>query len=218
MPPIQIATTRATVIEAMPYGESDTIVTLLGEKTGRTRAIAKGARKSSRRFAGGLEITDTGTFELKVPAQPDQLWVVQSISQRFAWPQLRANLRKFEIASYCLEIAGKFAAEGDPLAKDLFEPLIDILNRLDAAPNRRVCNVLAVYFTLTVLVIEGLNPLLSDTQWREEIFCWWERMLIEQCPLDCETAEIARDGLRYLIQYTENAIGSQLKTGQFAGN
>lgn len=208
----QIITSRATVIETLPYGEADIIVVLLGEKTGRIRAIAKGARRSNRRFVGGLEITDTGTFEVKQPAQPDQLWVVNSITSRFPWINLRGNRRKFEVSSYCLELTGRFANEGDPLSKDLFQPLIDLLNRLDAAPNRRVCNVLAAYFTLNLLVIEGLNPLLSDIPWQEDIFDWWERMLMGQCPIDFEPAERVREGLRILVRYVEQNIGTPLKT------
>lgn len=205
--------TRATVIDTLPYGESDIIVTLLGEETGRTRAIAKGARRSSRRFAGGLEITDTGTFELKPPGRPEQLWVVESLTGRLAWLSLRTNLRKFEVASFCLELANRFALEGDPLARQLFNPLIDILNRLEAAPTRRVCNVLGVYFCLNLLVVEGLNPLLSDIEWHEEIFGWWERMIVEQSPLDGDSAEQVREALRILVRYTEDSIGAQLKTG-----
>ncbi len=210
----RIITTRATVIETIPFGESDTIVTLLAEQNGRIRAIAKVARRSARRFAGGLEITDTGSFELKAPPRPDQLWTVQSITSRIPWVNLRGNLRKFEIASFCLELVGRFASEGDPLARDLFEPLVDALNRLDAAPNRRVCNVLAVHFCLNLLVIEGLNPLLADIPWHEEIFGWWERMLLEQCPIDCESAELVREALKLLVRYTQGAIGGELKTAE----
>lgn len=47
--------TRAVVIRAMPYGESDLIVTLLTEGHGMLRGIARGGMRSRKRFAGCFE-------------------------------------------------------------------------------------------------------------------------------------------------------------------
>ena len=47
--------TSAIVLRRVAYGEADLVVTLLGLDTGRVSALARAARKSSRRFAGGLE-------------------------------------------------------------------------------------------------------------------------------------------------------------------
>ena len=47
--------TEAFVLRAVDYSERDVIVTLYGRDLGRVSAIAKNAR-SSRRFAGGIEL------------------------------------------------------------------------------------------------------------------------------------------------------------------
>ena len=45
--------TPAVIVRAVDYGEADRVVTLLTRARGKVSAIARGARKSRRRFAGG---------------------------------------------------------------------------------------------------------------------------------------------------------------------
>ena len=49
-------TTEALVLRAVAFGESDLIVHLLVPDAGRLTAIAKGARRSVRRFPGTLDL------------------------------------------------------------------------------------------------------------------------------------------------------------------
>ena len=48
--------TEALVLRAVDFGESDRILHLLVPDGGRLTAIAKGARRSVKRFAGGLDL------------------------------------------------------------------------------------------------------------------------------------------------------------------
>ena len=48
--------TEALLLRALDFGESDRIVHLLTPERGRVAAIAKGARRSVRRFPGTLDI------------------------------------------------------------------------------------------------------------------------------------------------------------------
>jgi DNA repair protein RecO (recombination protein O) len=43
------------VLRRVPYGDTDLVVELLGETVGRLSALARGARKSQKRFGGTLE-------------------------------------------------------------------------------------------------------------------------------------------------------------------
>jgi DNA repair protein RecO (recombination protein O) len=47
--------TEAMVLRSHPLGESDRIVTFLTRSAGKVRAVAKGARRSKRRFGSNLE-------------------------------------------------------------------------------------------------------------------------------------------------------------------
>ncbi len=47
--------TAALLVRSVPYGEADLVVTFLTEDVGKVAAIVRGARRSTKRFAGGLE-------------------------------------------------------------------------------------------------------------------------------------------------------------------
>ena len=47
--------TPAVILRLHPFGESDRLVTLLTRTYGKVRAIAKGARRSQKRFLGCLD-------------------------------------------------------------------------------------------------------------------------------------------------------------------
>ena len=53
--PKQTVSTRAILLRAVDHGDSDRIVTFLTQDYGLVSALARGARKSTKRFAGGLE-------------------------------------------------------------------------------------------------------------------------------------------------------------------
>ena len=53
------------MLRAVSYGESDRVVTLFGRTTGRVSALARGARKSQRRFAGGLGLCSVGDVSVR---------------------------------------------------------------------------------------------------------------------------------------------------------
>jgi DNA repair protein RecO (recombination protein O) len=56
--------TEALLVRRVEYGESDLVLTLLTQKLGKVSALARGARKSTRRFAGALEPMHTLLVEL----------------------------------------------------------------------------------------------------------------------------------------------------------
>src|SRR5438046_4404258 len=58
-------TTDAILLRSVAYGEADRVVTLLGRTTGRVSALARGARKSVKRFGGGLGLGASGQASLR---------------------------------------------------------------------------------------------------------------------------------------------------------
>lgn len=56
--------TDALLLRRVEYGEADLVLTLLTEKLGKVSALARGARKSSKRFGGALEPMHTLALEL----------------------------------------------------------------------------------------------------------------------------------------------------------
>ena len=63
---------RAFLLRSVNFKESDKIVTLFLERMGKISAMAKGARKSWRRFGGALE--PFSLFEVTVVQGKGNLW------------------------------------------------------------------------------------------------------------------------------------------------
>ena len=105
-------TFEGCVLLTMDYRESDKIVSFLTPKHGRLDAIARGARKSHKRFGGHLELFSK--VEVVATIRPGKdLHVLQQSRQIAAIPALRDDLLKFAIASYGGEVILRTAVSGD---------------------------------------------------------------------------------------------------------
>ncbi len=93
------------VLKATPVRESDLIVTLFTETHGRLSAVARGARRSQRRFAGTLQLLVLGRYQLGRPPRGD-LWSLESAEIEREWTQLAADVVALAHASYVAELAG----------------------------------------------------------------------------------------------------------------
>jgi DNA repair protein RecO (recombination protein O) len=119
--------TRAVLLRSVEYGEADRILSLFTEAEGRVSAMARGARKSSRRFAGALEPFQIIEVEL-VPSS-GELGRLSSARLVRAFPRLLADLRAMAAAGAAMELVRDVSAprtaepEGLPCIEALFERL-----------------------------------------------------------------------------------------------
>lgn len=202
----------AIVLQTIPVRESDLIVTLLGKESGRITVSAKGARKSKKRFLGGIDVFDCGTFELEPTNKPDRLFTLSAIHNREVWPGLREKLVRLSLASFCLEITCSFSVEGDPEGGTLFNPLFLSLRTLSESEDDNQLYTIAAYFSLLVLKVSGFDILHSDAPLDEQVRAWFEEMLALETPIAPHEYEITRKGLAQLVSFTEQTLGHRLKT------
>lgn len=121
--------TPAVVLRSMPYGESDQIVTLYTLTLGKIKGIAKGAKRSRKRFGNTLEICSyiSATFFEKENLDLVRLSHCELI-RPFAG--LREDIAKLAWASYLIELVNALTAERIK-NKALFRLLIVFLNLID---------------------------------------------------------------------------------------
>jgi DNA repair protein RecO (recombination protein O) len=105
--------TQAILLRAVPYGESDRVVTLLGRSTGRVSALARGARKSLRRFGGGLGLGATGEAVLRERPGAD-LASLESFEVAEARHGLGRDLGRTAHAAYAAELCDRLCAPRQP--------------------------------------------------------------------------------------------------------
>jgi DNA repair protein RecO (recombination protein O) len=105
--------TAAIILRTVNYGESDRVVTLLGQVTGRVAALARGARKSGRRFAGGLGLAAGGEATLNEGRGGD-LMLLEAFAVVEPRAGLAADLGRTTQAAYALELCDRLCAPRQP--------------------------------------------------------------------------------------------------------
>ena len=99
--------TEAIVLRLLDYGESDRIVTFSTADFGKIRGIAKGARRSRKRFTNALEpfCHSRMMFSRK---SPDSLALIEECDVLCHFPSIRADLEKTLVASCLIELTDHF--------------------------------------------------------------------------------------------------------------
>jgi len=93
------------VLKTTPLRESDLLVSLYTQERGRISAVARGARKSQRRFAGALQLLVLGRYTLGRPPR-GELWSLNAADVEREWTQLASDVVAVAHASYAAELVG----------------------------------------------------------------------------------------------------------------
>jgi len=103
--------TEALVLRVFDFGESDVVVHLLTPETGRLAAIAKGAKRSRRRFSGTLDFFNR--LRVQVDRRPSRVLArLEQAVLLHSFPELRLSPARFALGCYLLELLGRLAPEG----------------------------------------------------------------------------------------------------------
>ena len=116
------------VLRTTPLRESDLLVTLYTDTHGRVSAVARGARKSKRRFAGALSLLVLGRYQLGRRPR-GELWGLESADVVREWTQLSSDVVAVAHASYVAELVGALlpAEVPEPHALEIIVALWDAL-------------------------------------------------------------------------------------------
>jgi DNA repair protein RecO (recombination protein O) len=157
---MQKLTTEALVLRAVDLGESDRVVHLLTPETGRIAAIAKGARRSVKRFPGTLDFFNQLHVQLERKRGVAQLARLEHARLLRAFHGLREDAGRFALGCYLLELLDRLAPEdgrrGDLAA--LYRFALDALGAIDALPPEPRLRAL---LELRLLAAVGLRPELA---------------------------------------------------------
>jgi DNA repair protein RecO (recombination protein O) len=130
-------TTDAILLRAVAYGEADRVVTLLGLSTGRVSALARGARKSVKRFGGGLGLGACGLASLR--DRGGELMGLDAFEVAEPRLGLGGDLARTAHASYAIELCDRLCGPRHP-EPPVFHWLNEFLARLehDGATSERL--------------------------------------------------------------------------------
>ena len=126
--------THAIVIRSIPYGESDRIVTFLTENFGKVKGIAKGARRSRRRFQNALSLFSHIRL-IFFDREGMGLVRVNSCDILNSFPKIRDHLQRIYYGEYFLELVNEMAGEREANL-EAFELLLSFLSDLESTEPR----------------------------------------------------------------------------------
>jgi len=146
---------EAVVIGAMEYREADKIISLFTLEHGKVRGLARGAKKSVRRFGGALELF--ARLRLRLILR-EGLATLQEAEAITIYPRIRSELPAIALAGYACELVDLLMPEALPNRR-LFRLLTSYLEQLDQAAadpaDRR-------FFEMNLLNILGYCPQLKE--------------------------------------------------------
>ncbi len=147
---------EALILRAVDFGESDKIVHLLTPETGRITAIAKGAKRSVKRFGGTLDFFNLLKIQM-VQRRAHQMARLEQTRLLHTYDGLRTKPRSFALGCYLLELLDRLAPQGGAPADlaRLFRFARTALATLEAGdPDPR----LRTWIELCALDALGLRP------------------------------------------------------------
>jgi DNA repair protein RecO (recombination protein O) len=154
--PYQTCRTECIVLKNVDFGESDRIVTLYSSDRGRFSAIAKGAKRSQKRFVNKLEEFSLLDISFR-PAKHNRLHFLSEAELKEAFISLRTDWQRYCAAILANELVLRFTGEHDPDSQ-IFYLLHWLLESLHhgASPLPTV-----VFFHLHLLNACGYRPRLE---------------------------------------------------------
>jgi DNA repair protein RecO (recombination protein O) len=93
----------AIIMRIKEFGESDLLVTFFTADSGRLKGVAKGGRKSQKRFANCLDLFCLANLEYELKRKGD-LHFLHSCKLVNAFPGLRSDFTSLSLASYMIEL------------------------------------------------------------------------------------------------------------------
>ena len=146
----------AVVLRHSDYGEADRLLTLFTRQLGKTRALAKGARKIASRKAGHIEPFTYAKLQL---AKGRDMLILTQADTVEAYQPLREDLILTSHASYVLELLDRFTYQDETESPALFRLLTETLARLAAKTDPWL---VIRYYEMRLLDHLGFRPQLVE--------------------------------------------------------
>lgn len=119
---------NALLVRSIPYGEADVVATFFTEEGGKLSAIVRGARKSTKRFAGALE----PIHELRISLEDKgkELCVLKEARIQRARTGITTSLEAMEVSGQALRWVRHLcpARTPEPAAWRSLDELLDVLD------------------------------------------------------------------------------------------
>jgi DNA repair protein RecO (recombination protein O) len=149
--------TPAIVLRSWPLGESDKIVSFLTEGHGKLTGLAKGAKRSKKRFVNSLEPFSFVNLNFQDRSHSNLAFILGCELQK-SYKKLISSLEKIAFASYCVEITDRLIGEREE-NRLIFDHLKKSLAYLEI---EETSVTFLIGFELKLLSLAGYQPFLDS--------------------------------------------------------
>ncbi|MBI2922420.1 MAG: DNA repair protein RecO [Planctomycetes bacterium] len=144
--------TPALVLALYDYSNTSQIAVLFTRDLGKVRGLAKGAKRATGAFQGGLEVG--AVYDVQLIRKTEGLDLLTRASMAENFPGLRRSAAALNAAFYVLELAGELTVEHDPQPA-FWKVALDTLRLLDrGAPG----DIVLFRFEAAALSLLGFMP------------------------------------------------------------
>ena len=126
--------TSALILDMKDFGETDRIVTFYTSNFGKLKGIAKGAKKSQRRFGAAMDLFSCVSLSF-FSKEIHGLVMVNQCQIQQVFPSLHKDIIPMGYGSYMAELINEMTAERVE-HQDIFEMLVHFFSLLDRFPPR----------------------------------------------------------------------------------
>lgn len=145
--------TEAVILRRSDFGEADRLLTIFTPKYGKRRVVAKGARKTTSRRAGHVELFNRAELQLATGRNLDIVTDAQIVEP---YKRLHEELPRLSYAYYVAELLDKLTID-DEENWPIYELLIQTFAAIETSP---ALDLVARYFELHLLNLIGYRPYL----------------------------------------------------------
>ena len=143
------------IIRSIPYGESNSIVTLYTREVGKVTAMARGAKKPRSRLASITQLFTFGSFLIR---KGRGMGTLEQGEQINALRFIREDLEATAYASYIVEIIDRLTEDNEQLYG-----VYDLLHEALHAINEKFDpEAISLFVEWKMLPIGGIHPILHE--------------------------------------------------------
>lgn len=146
---------KAIVLSVEKFGEADCYIRFLTQKWGVISTLAKSARKSKKRYVGGLDLFCHDEIFLR--GDPKDRPYLLELDVINSFPGIRENLEKLMVAGKVVQWIKKLADVPTPMPQ-LYSLLGQTLSLIEKETDIQRLELLTLVFKLKLLCFLGLSP------------------------------------------------------------
>ena len=156
-------TTKALVLRAVDYKETDKILTLFTQERGKLTASARGCRKKGSAIAAGCQLL---AWSEMVLYDYQGRWAVKEAATQRLFQGVRDDIERLALGCYFAEAAELLAVEGEE-SPELLSLTLNSLHALDKMQEKPLDLVKAA-FEWKAMALAGYEPLVDGREVRGE--------------------------------------------------